>query len=663
MKSRSNMMVLVVMTLLMIAPLAGIVTSTLADETVPPAVSDDMRQRVLDSVIKGLEWYATIQNTDGSWRASAGITAFVVLCFTGAGYDYTNVTVSKALTYIRQFYNPIEGSVEDIYQNYVTALSLMAFAAAGDPEDADRIPKMVDFMEHLQYSESSKFPIEKPWYPGGWPNYAGKPDLSNQQFALLGLQTAELLTEGIQVSDQVWANSTEFVNRCQNWADVNEMEWAHNITLPSHNDGGFSYNPNRSRTELGEQMFESYGSISAAGYYSYMVAGLDEGRPEVAAAREWLDFEYNLEANPRMVGKGLYYYLWTQARALAMSGQDWVVDSAGKLRDWRAEVADLFMDRQYANGGWPGNPQNGWREEEPEVMGLYAILSMQAAYMTTPNSELTIDALDTGPVLFTDLYGKELLSDPSRGLTVTDASFTCTDPETFRKVWVQVADGPGGPGALSIEGTWGDGRTSRRTVSLGDGDPNVLVTTGGFAGPFGIHATVYDGGPKFEVDKKRLELVRGETEITDFKLTETSGKGPITRAILITDAGEGVVGDVDVQGIDVPAGDVDVLRLTISIVEDAKTEEDWSLIITSSTAPSKVIPLKVVDSRDSDVVIGLWYWLVIVMLVVIVFFFLLLPQMAKRRAEETEFVHEAEEADDEEPVPPPTPEREDSGPE
>jgi hypothetical protein len=346
-----------------------------------------------------------------------------------------------------------------------------------------------------------------------------------------------------------------------------------------------------------------------------------------------------------------------------MSGQDRVVDSSGKLRDWRAEVANLFMDRQLANGGWPGNPQNGWREEEAEVMGLYAILSMQAAYMMAPNMELSIDALDTGPVRFTDLDGKELMSDPSLGLTVTDTSLTCSDPETFRKVWVEVTEGPGGTGALSIEGTWGDGRTSRKMVSLDDGDSNILVATGGFAGPFGIHAIVYDGGPMFEVDKKRVELVRGETEIIDFELTETSGEGSLTRAILITDVGEGVVADVDVQGIDVPAGDVDVLRLTVYIAEDAKAEEDWSLVITSSTAPSKVIPLKVVDSEDSEVAIGLWYWLVIFMLVVLVFFFLLLPQMAKRRGEETEPAPEGEEANDEEPVPPPTPGKEDSGPE
>ncbi|NIP34464.1 MAG: hypothetical protein GWN18_05965, partial [Thermoplasmata archaeon] len=371
------------------------------------------------------------------------------------------------------------------------------------------------------------------------------------------------------------------------------MPWAHNITLPSHGDGGFVYNAYRSRTPLGEDQFESYGSITAGGYFSYMVTGNDERQPEVAAAREWLDHEYTLEINPRMVGKGLFYYLWSQTRALALSGQEWVVDGAGKLHHWRSEVAELFMDLQLPNGKWPGNPQTGWREEEPEIAGIYAILSMQAAYMTAPNPELVISVDGASGVTFVDLDGNRMTTDPTKGLVVDGDSLTCTDPEVFRKVWVLV---PGGTDAtLTLTGTWKGDRTSRYTTELGSAPSSVIVTTGGYAGPFGMFAMVYDDRPEMVVDKPKVELVRGETKVIDFELTETTGNGPITRAVLITNAGEGVVADVERQGINVPAGDVDVIRLTISVDEDVKASEDWNLVITSSTSPPEVISVKVVD--------------------------------------------------------------------
>jgi hypothetical protein len=562
---------------------------------------------------------------------------------------------------MRFYYNSQTGVLADAFPNYETAIALIAMASAGDPQDADKLPKMAAYLERLQFSEDSEYNKTEEWYHGGWPNYAGIPDVSNSQFGLLGLIAYDLMSEGYIVPDNVMTNVTEFMMKCQNWPDVNDMPWAHNITLPSHRDGGFVYNAYRSRTPLGEDKFESYGSITGAGYYSYMAGGHDEREPEVAAARAWLEHEYTLDLNPRMIGKGLYYYLWTQTRALAMSGQDWLVDGAGKLHHWRSDVADLFMDLQMANGKWPGNPEVGWREEEPEIAGIYAILTLQAAYMTAPSPELTVQVDGAPSVSFVDLQGRQMVSDATSGLVVDGGTLSCTDPEVFRKLWAVVPDGGSGA-TITATGTWGGDKTSELTRDLGSGRSTVLVAASGFAGPFGIHLTVFDDAPSLQVDKKKVELVRGETKIIDFELTETSGKGPIQRAMLITHAGEGVVADVDVQGIDVPAGDVDVLRLTISIAENARTEGDWSLVITSSTAPSKVIPLKVVDSKDSEAAIGLWYWLVIVMLVVLVFFFLLLPQMAKRRVEPSEPAPEAEEVNGDEPVPPPDAERDDSEP-
>jgi hypothetical protein len=198
-----------------------------------------------------------------------------------------------------------------------------------------------------------------------------------------------------------------------------------------------------------------------------------------------------------------------------------------------------------------------------------------------------------------------------------------------RKLWVEVP-GAGTMNKITVTGTWGDDRSAVVETEVEGGLQSAHVATGGFAGPFGIHVTIFDDAPRLEIDKMDVELVRGETKIIDFELTETSGTGPVTRAMLITYAGEGVVADVDVQGIDVLAGDVDVLRLTISVAGDVKAGDEWYLLVTSSTAPPQSIKVDLVEAPDDEVTLSVWYWLIVVLLVVLVFFFILLPRMARR---------------------------------
>jgi squalene-hopene/tetraprenyl-beta-curcumene cyclase len=649
-----------VLALLLVAPIAGMAPSALADETVPPEGPVVTRTQVEESVIKGLDWFSRTQNFEGSWAGSIGVTGLILMCFTNAGYDYTNQTVQRALEHMRVLYNSEHGWLADAYLNYETAISLIALAAAGDPKDADKLTKMAEFFHYLQFSEDSEYNMTEDWYRGGWPNYAGIPDVSNSQFSILGLMSAELMVDGYSVPDQVYANATAFGNHCQNWPDVNVMPWAHNESLPSHGDGGFVYNAYRSRTPLGEPAFESYGSITGAGYFSYLACGNDDRQPEVAASRAWLDKEYTFDTNPRMENKGTYYYLWSQTRALAMSGQDWVVDGSGKLHDWRAEVVDFWLDMQRPDGSWPGNPETGWREEEPELAGVYAILCMQTAYLMAPDAELTIQVDGSSDVMFIDLAGERLVSDASKGLAVDGDSLTCTDPEVFRKVWVQKPSG--GHATITVTGSWSGGRTAEVTRDLGSGPASALVATGGFAGPFGLHVMVLEDAPDMVVEKKGVKLVPGETQVIEFEVSETSGKGPVVRTVLITDAGEGVVADVDVQGVDVAAGGSETIRLTISLDEKVKSTKGWSLVFTSSTAPPVSIPIGLGEEQGTDTGMSLWYMLVVALLVVMVFFFLLLPQVAKRRGEESEPTPEAEDAPEEGPVPEPDVEEEDGGP-
>jgi hypothetical protein len=275
---------------------------------------------------------------------------------------------------------------------------------------------------------------------------------------------------------------------------------------------------------------------------------------------------------------------------------------------------------------------------------MYAILCMQAAYIQAPNAKLTIQVEGADQVTFIDSMGQVMESDITKGLTVTENGLVSSDPEVFRKLWMEIP-GRGQSARVTVTGTWGDDRTSEVEKVIGNARAHVFVATGGFAGPFGIHVTVFDDAPDMEVDKREVELVRGETEIIGIGLEETTGNGPVTRVMLITHADSKVVADVDTQGIDVPAGGVDALGLTVSLSQNAKGGSDWTMVVTSSTSPPVPIEIAVVDSTDSPAVTVL-YWGVIVVLVLLVVIFFILPQMGK---DEEEPVLEPEEAAEPEP--------------
>ncbi len=622
---------LVMVAVLLLVPLAAVIPGAVADETVPPASPDVDPIDVQDSVLMALDWYSKNQGYDGSWRNSVGETAFIVTCFANAGYDHTNQSVQKGLEFMRHFYAPGNGSMASDFLNYDTALSLMAMSAVGDPQDEERVSGMTDFLQFLQFNGHDMYPAKEEWFLGGWPNYVGLPDASNSQFALLGLQAADLYADFVNISQETWDNASRFMTYCQNWPDTNPLDWAHNTSLPSHGDGGFVYNGYRSRTELGEHMFESYGSMTAAGLYSYLLCGDDPRQSEVAAAREWLDMEYTTRYNPRLAGVGHYYYLWTLARALAMSPNDWTVDGSGKLHDWRPEMATFFLDRQRPDGSWPGNPQTGWREEEPELAGVYALLTMQAGYMTAPDPELTIEVTGGDTVGFIDTMGREMASDVSLGLTVTDRTLTCTDPETFRKVWVRVEGQDGDTATVSATGAWGEGRTSgsMETLVLGAGGASAMVASSGFAGPFAISIVGFDEGPVLETrGEAGIELPRGETKVVTIDLVETSGEAPAVGAMFIIHAVDGVVADVDEQGVTIPAGEEGALGLTISVDGDVAPGKVWSGVVISSTAPPVPIAVEVVEPEETWFP-GAMYWVIIGVLLLLIILFFVLPTMGK----------------------------------
>ena len=76
-----------------------------------------------------------------------------------------------------------------------------------------------------------------------------------------------------------------------------------------------------------------YGSVTYAGFKSMIYAGLTPDDARVKAAREWIEKNYTIKANPGMGDAGLYYYYSLFAKALSASGIGTIKDAQGVEHD------------------------------------------------------------------------------------------------------------------------------------------------------------------------------------------------------------------------------------------------------------------------------------------------------------------------------------------
>src|SRR6185295_11840813 len=140
----------------------------------------------------------------------------------------------------------------------------------------------------------------------------------NASFLLDALQSA-----GADSSYEAVQRAFVFVSRCQNLgSQYNTTPFA-----AKDPDGGFYYTPADNgqsaiagKTDDGG--LRSYGSMTYAGLKSMIFAGLGPGDERVKAAIDWIGKNYDLNSNPGLGQKGLYYGYHTFAKALAALGQE-----------------------------------------------------------------------------------------------------------------------------------------------------------------------------------------------------------------------------------------------------------------------------------------------------------------------------------------------------
>jgi len=369
---------------------------------VAPASGIDLthHQKAERAIHRGIEYLRSTQNDDGSWTPGPGpaVTGLVLrVMLSQPTIDPNDPDVQQALDYVLAHVREDGGIHDGILANYNTAISLSGLALINNrPEIAEAIAKGQKFLQQLQWKEQldpkgRRVDSSHPFHGGAGYGNSGRPDISNTQFLLQALRDT-----GMDCRDPTFQRAIRFITRCQA-VPQNDM-FADQLS----DDGGFIYSTSISSEHIGvpeskaspEMIDEgkagrpvsglrSYGSVTYAGFKSYVYALLPRDDPRVVAAVDWIRSNWVLDRNPGMPvdeqtlthKQGLYYYYMAMGRALNAWGATTLELKDGRSVDWANELIDQVVSLQRTDGSWV-NEHPRWMEDDPNLVTAYALIAL-----------------------------------------------------------------------------------------------------------------------------------------------------------------------------------------------------------------------------------------------------------------------------------------------
>ncbi len=362
----------------------------------PAHALDDARAADARTAIdRAIAYLRQAQNDDGSWSPKYGpaITGLIIsgmVRHPEIGRD--DPAVRQAIEYILKFVKD-DGAIYDrVLPNYNTSLSLMGLGQFGGDED---LAPVIDAAQQYLVAEQWKTgmtdpqgdPItpDHPFYGGAGYGSHGRPDMNNTTVMLEALYDS-----GFDCNDPAFKRAMVFIQRCQGI----ESNGMHGDAIEP--TGGFIYATSTESDQIGvpetkagtvavhgEEKLSTYGSITYAGFKSYLYAQLDADDRRVKAVWEWIANNYTLEHNPRMPEDRKYqsyhYYLYVFARGLNASGEKTVTTAAGKQRDWADDVISQLVELQRKEGSWVNGRAGRWNESDPNLVTAYGLIALHNA--------------------------------------------------------------------------------------------------------------------------------------------------------------------------------------------------------------------------------------------------------------------------------------------
>lgn len=326
------------------------------------------------------------QEQNGSWKYDPAITSLALYSFlinpTFNPDDRTDLALKKGFEFLESHVKPDGGIYRKEYQNYVTAVSLMAFAESRLPKYKTIITNAKNFLIRFQADESEGYAESHHYYGGIGYGGDARPDLSNTQFALDAIKAAEdyearykniipAKAEELEKEEAElglhWKKALIFLARTQNVLAVNKMAYA-------TDDGGFIYEPGTYKKERSH----SYGSMTYAGLKSLLHARVGKDDIRVQKAVDWITKNYTLDVNPGFGTTSIYYYYMTFGKTLNVLGEEVLIDSQGQKHFWREDLAKKLLSLQHEDGYWVNQDGRYW-ENIKTLATAYSIIGMKMA--------------------------------------------------------------------------------------------------------------------------------------------------------------------------------------------------------------------------------------------------------------------------------------------
>jgi squalene-hopene/tetraprenyl-beta-curcumene cyclase len=362
--------------LLLCVPL-GLPAISLAQTAAPrpgaaaKGLSAETQKRLLESLNKAEAYLHQQQKPDGTFDANPGVSALAATALLrqpGKSKATQLETVGKTLDVLAKLAKPDGGIYEKMIPHYITAVSAVALAAGGRPQDRPLVEKARRYIAENLLDEGEGVGKDEFWYGGmgyGATTRADgrRADMISLEYALRAMRETDL-----PVTDAAYQKALVFLQRTQNHSETNDQKWA-------ANDGGFVYYPGFSYHVDGGT--RSYGSVSYAGLLSYTWANVKKDDQRVQAVLKWIRDNYTIDENPGMGQKTVYYYYMVFAKALQAVGESTIVDARGRSHDWREELGRKLLSLQHPEGFWV-NPVKDEMQDNPVLVTSFTMTAIHA---------------------------------------------------------------------------------------------------------------------------------------------------------------------------------------------------------------------------------------------------------------------------------------------
>jgi hypothetical protein len=305
-----------------------------------------LAERINAAIDRGAAALIAQQEIDGSWRErvdgyGSGMTALALYALLKSGVPADHPAIKRGFAFVAQ--NPPT-------RTYSAGCALMAIGALPEGHHTDLMQDLVDRLLDWQVG-------------GGWAYPGGHDDLSNTQYAVLGLRAAA--TRGAKIPSNAWASAATYTLRYQE-------------RRRKQTGSGFSYHGGKTPT----------GSMTAAGIAVLAVASQESKRapkPWATAIERgliWLGEHFSVTDNPYPASAAghenswLHYYRYGLERVGSLLN----IDEIGG-RNWYLEGAVALLQTQKPEGTWGGQSDT-----------CFGLLFLTRATAKKPSTGRTVEA-------------------------------------------------------------------------------------------------------------------------------------------------------------------------------------------------------------------------------------------------------------------------------